>query len=132
LIFRRLSVFMGGCTVKAAGVVCDPEEDLAEEVLEILASLMDKSLLHRTETEDGEGRLWMLETIREYELERTPRRRRRPGGQARPTDSATPNTKGPEDRPLHAARPYKDALGRMHCLPSEHHHREGGGGRQEL
>jgi DNA-binding CsgD family transcriptional regulator len=61
---------MGGCTVEAAEAVCDPEEDLAEEVLDILTSLMDKSLLRRTETEDGEGRLWMLETVREYALER--------------------------------------------------------------
>jgi predicted ATPase/DNA-binding CsgD family transcriptional regulator len=68
-IFRRLSVFVGGCTVEAAEAVCEPQEDLAEEVLDILASLMDKSLLRRTETEDGEGRLWMLETIREYALE---------------------------------------------------------------
>src|SRR5918995_108058 len=35
-----------------------------------------------------------------------------------PTNSATPNTQGPEGRPLHAARPYKDALGRIRVIPS--------------
>ena len=69
LLFGRLSVFAGGCTLEAAEAVCDPGEDLAEEVLDLLGSLMDKSLLSRAETEDGEGRFWMLETVREYALE---------------------------------------------------------------
>ena len=70
LLFGRLSVFAGGCTLEAAEAVCDLGEDLTEEVLDLLASLMDKSLLNRAETEDGEGRFWMLETVREYALER--------------------------------------------------------------
>jgi len=70
LLFGRLSVFAGGCTLEAAEAVCDQGEDLTEEVLDLLASLMDKSLLNRAETEDGEGRFWMLETVREYALER--------------------------------------------------------------
>lgn len=69
LLFGRLSVFAGGCTLEAAEAVCDTEE-LAEEALDVLASLMDKSLLYRTEAEDGEVRFRMLETIREYALER--------------------------------------------------------------
>jgi predicted ATPase/DNA-binding SARP family transcriptional activator len=62
-LFARLSVFAGGCTLKAAEAVCgaDPER---------LASLIDKSLLRRRQGEAGEGRFWMLETIREYALER--------------------------------------------------------------
>jgi predicted ATPase len=70
LLFGRLSVFAGGCTLEAAEEVCDPGEDLTEDVLDLLASLMDKSLLNRAETEDGEGRFWMLETVKEYALER--------------------------------------------------------------
>jgi predicted ATPase len=70
LLFGRLSGFAGGCTLEAAEEVCDPGEDLTEDVLDLLASLMDKSLLNRAETEDGEGRFWMLETVKEYALER--------------------------------------------------------------
>jgi predicted ATPase len=69
-LFGRLSVFAGGCTLEAAEAVCDRGEDLTEEVLDLLASLMDKSLLNRAEVEDGEGRFWMLETVKEYALER--------------------------------------------------------------
>jgi predicted ATPase/DNA-binding CsgD family transcriptional regulator len=69
LLFGRFSVFGGGCTLEAAEAVCDPEEDLTE-VLDLLATLMDKSLLYRSEREDGEGRFWMLETVKEYALER--------------------------------------------------------------
>jgi predicted ATPase len=70
LLFGRLSVFAGGCTLEAAEAVCDPREELTEEVLDLLGSLMDKSLLNRAESEDGEGRFWMLETVKEYALER--------------------------------------------------------------
>lgn len=56
-LFRRLGVF-AGCTLGAA-------EQVADGDLETLESLADKSLVRRT----GE-RFWMLETIREYALER--------------------------------------------------------------
>jgi predicted ATPase/DNA-binding CsgD family transcriptional regulator len=69
-LFGRFSVFAGGCTLEAAETVCDGGEDLTEEVLDLLASLMDKSLLNRAEVEDGEGRFWMLEIVKEYALER--------------------------------------------------------------
>ena len=57
-LFARISVFRGGCTLEAA-------EEVAEADLDILQSLVDKSLLRHTET-----RFWMLETIREYAAER--------------------------------------------------------------
>jgi predicted ATPase len=57
-LFARLSVFRGGCTIDAA-------EELAEADIDVLQSLVDKSLVRRT----GE-RFWMLETIREYAAER--------------------------------------------------------------
>jgi predicted ATPase/class 3 adenylate cyclase len=57
-LFARLSVFPGGCTVESAEQVCDAD-------LERLASLVDKSLLRQSDE-----RFWMLQTIREYALER--------------------------------------------------------------
>jgi non-specific serine/threonine protein kinase len=61
--FRSLSVFVGGCTLQAALTTIEPPTSL-----DILDSLVNKSLLRQTETE-GEPRLTMLETIREFGLE---------------------------------------------------------------
>jgi predicted ATPase len=62
-LFARLSVFAGGCTYGAAAEICDADEDT-------LQSLLDKSLLRRREGAAGELRYWMLETIREFAVER--------------------------------------------------------------
>ena len=66
-LFRRLAVFVGGCTLEAIESVCNPENDLP--VLETVESLVDKSLVNETETH-GEPRFAMLETIRDYAGER--------------------------------------------------------------
>ena len=73
-LFRRLAVFVGGCTLEAIESVCNPENDLP--VLETVASLVDKSLVNETETH-GEPRFEMLETIRDYAGERVGCCRRR-------------------------------------------------------
>jgi tetratricopeptide (TPR) repeat protein len=65
-LFSRLAVFAGGWTFDAAAEVCNGSRDL--EVLETIASLVDKSLV-RQDGED-EPRFSMLETLREYALER--------------------------------------------------------------
>jgi predicted ATPase/class 3 adenylate cyclase len=65
-LFRRLGVFVGGCTIDAAEAVCDPGGELAIDVLDGLTSLVDKSLLRPGREVAGEPRFWMLETIREY------------------------------------------------------------------
>jgi predicted ATPase/class 3 adenylate cyclase len=57
-LFARLSVFAGGCTLTAADEVLDAD-------LNMLQSLVDKSLLRFTSE-----RFWLLETIRDYALER--------------------------------------------------------------
>src|SRR5206468_151501 len=68
-LFPRLSVFVGGCTLEAIEVICETLGDGAEQVLDGVASLIDESLLHQVEQPNGESRLLMLETIREYGLE---------------------------------------------------------------
>jgi predicted ATPase len=67
-LFRRLAVFPGGCTIEAAEVIAGPERTL--DVFAGLASLVDKSLLRLEEGSDGEPHFRMLETVREYGLER--------------------------------------------------------------
>ncbi|MGH3054523.1 MAG: ATP-binding protein, partial [Gaiellaceae bacterium] len=62
-LFARLGVFRGGCTLETAEIVCDAD-------LDTLASLLDKSLLRRRTGSLGEERYWLLETIREFALER--------------------------------------------------------------
>jgi predicted ATPase/class 3 adenylate cyclase/DNA-binding XRE family transcriptional regulator len=69
-LFRRLAVFVGGCTIEAAEAVCSATGDLPFDGLDGLALLVDNSLLKREQGADGEPRFRMLETIREYALER--------------------------------------------------------------
>jgi len=70
-LFRRLSVFVSGCTLEAAEAICAALDGSAGavSVLESLASLVDKSLLQQVMQEEHEPRLVMLETIREFGLE---------------------------------------------------------------
>src|SRR5262249_17301711 len=69
-LFRRLAVFAGGFTLEAAEAVCDAREDLGIDPLEGIGSLLDKSLLRESPAAGGEPRFFLLETIREYALER--------------------------------------------------------------
>ena len=69
-LFRRLSVFSGGCTLEAVEAVCDTAGDLGLDVLDGVASMVDKSLTQQVEEAAGETRFVMLSTIREYALER--------------------------------------------------------------
>jgi len=69
-LFRRLSVCAGGCTLEAAEAVGDHAQDLGLDILEGMASLVDKSLLRRRDTGAEEPRFEMLETVREYAQER--------------------------------------------------------------
>ncbi|HLZ71030.1 MAG TPA: LuxR C-terminal-related transcriptional regulator [Dehalococcoidia bacterium] len=68
-LFRRLGVFAGGCTLAAAEQICNADGGLGIEVLEGIAGLVDHNLLQRAPG-DGEPRFAMLETVREYALER--------------------------------------------------------------
>ena len=68
-LFRRLSAFAGGWSLEAAEAVGWPGADPMGDVLEILGSLVDKSLVQRVPTALDEARFAMLETIREFGLE---------------------------------------------------------------
>jgi len=74
-LFASLGVFSGGFSVQAVEEVCRyPAAEQRVDLLELLASLVDKSLLIREEI-GGQARLRMLETVREYcrqRLEATP------------------------------------------------------------
>jgi predicted ATPase/Flp pilus assembly protein TadD len=69
-LFWRFSAFVGGATLEGAEAVCDTGQDLGIGVFEGLASLLDKNLVQRVDSPDAEPRFTMLETIREYALER--------------------------------------------------------------
>ncbi len=69
-LFRRLSVFVGGCTLEAAEAVCNTSRDLGIDLVEGLTSLVDKNLVQRVDRSEAQPRFAMLETIREYALER--------------------------------------------------------------
>ncbi|MGH2351377.1 MAG: helix-turn-helix transcriptional regulator, partial [Chloroflexota bacterium] len=88
-VFRQLPVFAGGWTLEAAEAVCGvrnseleargspsapdfelPSSNLELGVLEGLVGLVDKSLVRQVEAPPSEPCFSMLETIREYALER--------------------------------------------------------------
>ncbi|MFL5761878.1 MAG: tetratricopeptide repeat protein [Thermomicrobiales bacterium] len=66
-LFRRLGVFVDGITLEAAEAVSPLG---IPSVFDVLVSLLDKSLLRRVEAPDAVTRVSMLETIREFALER--------------------------------------------------------------
>jgi predicted ATPase len=75
-LFRRLAVFLGGCTLEAAEAVCSfalaPSDQPGErrDMVEGLSSLVDASLLQRENGPEAELRLKMLAVVREYARER--------------------------------------------------------------
>jgi predicted ATPase/class 3 adenylate cyclase len=66
--FSRLAVFVGGWTIEAADAVANPDEGLGIDTLDVVGSLVDKSLVGK-EVDTSELRFGMLETIREYSAE---------------------------------------------------------------
>lgn len=70
VLFQRLAVFLAGCSFEAAAAVCAGDDDFTLDVLDGIQSLVDKSLLRPIDSFDDEPRIMMLESIREYALER--------------------------------------------------------------
>jgi tetratricopeptide (TPR) repeat protein len=78
MLFRRLGVFVDGCTLAAIEAVCNIEGDLLAGVLAGVGSLVDKNLIQlriadlelqidaANPQSAGESRFTMLETIHEY------------------------------------------------------------------
>jgi predicted ATPase/DNA-binding winged helix-turn-helix (wHTH) protein len=69
-LFRRLSVFAGGCTLESAEAVCNIQQDLGIDLFQGLSSLVDQNLIQQVNRAGAEPRFAMLETIREYAFER--------------------------------------------------------------
>jgi predicted ATPase/DNA-binding SARP family transcriptional activator len=65
----RLSVFVGGWTLEAAEAV-STDIVSSREVIDLMMSLVDKSLVETVEEPGGKARYLMLETMRQYGLER--------------------------------------------------------------
>jgi predicted ATPase/class 3 adenylate cyclase len=68
-LFERLSVFQGGFTLEAVEDVCTDEQVDVLGVLELLPSLVDKSLV-AVDSEGEESRYRLLETLRQFARDR--------------------------------------------------------------
>jgi predicted ATPase len=69
-LLDRLSVFAGGPDLAAVEAVCGPSAEIGGDVIDGTMALADQSLVRVEETVDGEPRVRLLDTIREYAAER--------------------------------------------------------------
>ena len=104
-VFRRAGVFAGGCDLDALAAVAmaDGGDPAGADPLDLVAALLDASLITVTESTDGEPRAGMLETIHQYALERLAEageeaqtRRRHAEHYAAFAEQATPQLNGRE------------------------------------
>ena len=68
-LLRRLSVFVGGWSLSAVEAVCSGDGVASEDVLDLLAALVAKSLV-LMEEQSGTTRYRLLETVRQYARDR--------------------------------------------------------------
>ena len=68
-VFRRMGIYVGSASLESIEAVCVSEEVSANDVFEIISMIIDKSLII-AEKNDNNTRYRMLETIREYAVER--------------------------------------------------------------
>jgi len=66
VLFRRLSVLVGGWTFEAAEAICAGNGVEGYEILNLLSELVEKSLVNVREDERVETRYYFLDTIRQY------------------------------------------------------------------
>jgi non-specific serine/threonine protein kinase len=69
-MLRRMSVFAAGCSLETAEAVCSEDGSEHSQVLTILSSLVDKSLVIADTTQSSEARYHLLEIIRQYAREK--------------------------------------------------------------
>jgi predicted ATPase/DNA-binding CsgD family transcriptional regulator len=69
-LFVRLSVFAGGCSLEAVEIICNYDDVERGQVLKLLSSLVDKSLVVAHTLLGSEARYSLLETIRLYAKEK--------------------------------------------------------------
>lgn len=69
-VLRRLSVFAGGCSLATAEAVCAGDGLERQQVLDVLSSLVNKSLVVAATLQPGDARYTLLETIRHYANEK--------------------------------------------------------------
>ena len=65
MTLRHLAVFAGGCTLEAAETICGGDGVASHDVLDVMARLVDKSLLV-AQTQGREARYDLLETVRQF------------------------------------------------------------------
>ncbi len=70
MLFRRLAIFDGGFSLQAAEAIMSVFGDMSISVLDGITALIDKSMLQQTAYGKEEPRLYFLEVLREYGLER--------------------------------------------------------------
>jgi non-specific serine/threonine protein kinase len=70
ILLRRLAVFAAGCSLDTAEAICSGEEILPAQILDLLASLVDKSLVIAETSGRAPARYRLLETIRAYAFEK--------------------------------------------------------------
>jgi len=68
-VFRRFAVFVNGATLTAIESVCMSVESPIKNLLQVLEDLVDKSMVYQ-DRENDEPRFWLLQTLREFGLER--------------------------------------------------------------
>jgi predicted ATPase len=69
-LFRRLAVFVGGCSLEAVQAVCGQQTRRSVELIDTLEALVDHNLIRQVGLSEETARFSMLETIREYAAER--------------------------------------------------------------
>jgi predicted ATPase len=66
LLADRLAVFAGGCSLEAVEAVCSDDGIPPDRILELVSTLVDKSLINTEHSPDGMIRYGVLESIRQY------------------------------------------------------------------